>query len=461
MKKFHLILYLIGLATIGIIAWRFTQAPTDSMGAKNANTRDHLERGMSGDPMATRNANTTDRQERRKSRVSHHKARRAISDLLENPDSMGRAAVEALDGHLAHEHRSAQSLLAAFQISGDIALLREAAERFPDEPSVQLEMALRGQSPEERRKALDALCESDPENALVDYLGAIDHIKQGDLESAFKDLTVAAGKPELDSYDLSIIQAREDAFLAADFSPAEAKAAGMFALPLDYIEPIKDLSNRLFDLQNDYARTGDVEAAESVRQMGQQLGRQIQAGNSLFLQELIGMSIERRFLNPTTSEARIAEINQRISQFKELNNGAESSLSNTLSNMSDTEVILYTERIKHEGEEAANQWLLELTLVNLKTGGAETAKALAEFKGKGLDIDHLNRIAASSPSERSEFGHDPLADSSRVAKRALGSPHPAEAAESSAFNWPEILGSALLLAALGYYLVRLRLRPKT
>ena len=360
MKKFLLIPFLIGLATIGIIAWRFTQASTDSMGAKNANTREHLERGMSGDPIATRNANTTDRQERRKSRVSHQKARRALSDLLGNPDRMGRAAVEALDGHLAHEQRSAQSLLAAFQISGDIALLREAAERFPDEPSVQLEMALQGQSPEERRKALDALRESDPENALADYLAAIDHIKQGDLESAFKDLTVAAGKPEWDSYDLSIIQAREDAFLAADFSPAEAKVAGMFDLPLGYIEPIKDLSNRLFDLQNDYARSGDVEAAESVRQMGQQLGRQIQTGNSLFFfQEFIGMSTERRFLDPTTSEARIAEIDQRISQFKELNNGAESSLSNTLSNMSDTEAILYTERIKHEGEEAANQWLLD------------------------------------------------------------------------------------------------------
>jgi hypothetical protein len=202
---------------------------------------------------------------------------------------------------------------------------------------------------------LDALCESDPENALADYLGAIDHMKQGDLESAFKDLTVAAGKPELDSYDLSIIQAREDAFLAADFSRAEAKAAGVFGLPLDYIGPIKDLSNRLFDLQNDYARSGDVEAAESVRQMGQQLGRQIQAGSVSFISELTGMTIERRFLDPATCAGRIADMEQRRDEIRELGSNVEP----RLSNMSDTEVILYTERIKHEGQKAATEWLLD------------------------------------------------------------------------------------------------------
>ena len=104
-------------------------------------------------------------------------------------------------------------------------------------------------------------------------------------------------------------------------------------------------------------------------------------------------------------------------------------------------------------------WLPCLTKLD-----AESAKALARFKGKGVDIDRLNRIAASSPAERSErsaLGPDPLEGSSRVAKRPVAFPGPAEAAQSSPFRWPELIGLALLLAALGYYLIRLRLRSKT
>ncbi len=321
------------LIVLAIIAWRFVHAPAD--------------------PTVTDNAKTGDRPERREPRGTHQITQRDFSDPFKTPDRL-KLVAETLDSHLAQQQRSAQSLLAAYQISGDIALLREAAERFPDEPSVQLEMAMKGESPEERRKALDALRASDPENALADCLAALQHLKEDDLESAFKDLTTAAGKPEWDSYDDSKIQGAEDAYLAAGSSPAEAKVAAVFGLPLGHVVSLNGLSSQLSELQNHYAQSGDAEAAESVRQMGQQLGKRMQAGVTNFISEMTGMAIEQRFSDPATSAGRIAEMRQRLDEIRELSSNVEP----RLSNISDTEAILYTERIKYEGEEAATNWLL-------------------------------------------------------------------------------------------------------
>jgi hypothetical protein len=336
------------LMVLVIIAWRIALAPVDTMGPKDAGTGNRPERGES----RGNHDKLGDRPERRESRGTHQIAQRDFSGLF-TPDRMKRAA-ETLDRHLAQQQRSAQSLLAAYQISGAIALLREAAERFPDEPSVQLEMVMKGESPEERRKALDALRAADPENALVDCLAALQHIKDNDLESAFKELTAAAGKPGWDTYDDSKIQGTEDAYLAAGSSPAEAKVAAVFGLPLGHVVSLNGLSSQLSELQNHYAQSGDAEASESVRQMGQRLGMRMQAGVTTFISEMTGMAIEQRFSDPATSAGRIAEMQQRLDEIRELS----SNVAPRLSNISETEAILYTERIKSEGEQAATKWLL-------------------------------------------------------------------------------------------------------
>ena len=114
-------------------------------------------------------------------------------------------------------------------------------------------------------------------------------------------------------------------------------------------ESLHGLSIQLSELQNHYAQSGDAEAAESVRQMGQQLGMRMQAGGTNFVNKLAGMGVEKRFLDPAKSAGRIAEMQQRRDEIMELANYVELRLSNS----NDTEAILYTARLKHESEEAA------------------------------------------------------------------------------------------------------------
>jgi hypothetical protein len=59
---------------------------------------------------------------------------------------------EQIDRYLSSRGRDAQSLIMASRMADDLSLLREAAERFPGDPRVQLELGLRGESSAERRK---------------------------------------------------------------------------------------------------------------------------------------------------------------------------------------------------------------------------------------------------------------------------------------------------------------------
>jgi hypothetical protein len=357
-RKFLLALFLMVLAIL--IVWRFVQAPDDATETGYAKTGARPERAVySGTHYKTRY-----RPARRETREGLHNNLRDLYESLKDkffPPEIApeveyiapEIAAKVLDGYLAEKQRSAQSLLGVFLISGDIALLREAAERFPHDPSVQLQMAMRGESPEERRKALDALRASDPENALGDYLSALQHIDGNKLESAFKDLSAAAGKSASEDYVISSLQVREDAYLAAGLPLVDAKWHA-FMVSRPHFGKLHLLSHRLSDLQKSYSQSGEAEAAESVRQMGLRLGKSLQAETGISISTLVGFVIEKPFLDPATSAGRIAEIDQRRGEARELS----SQLNSRFFKISDKDMILYIERFKQEGEEAAAKWLI-------------------------------------------------------------------------------------------------------
>ena len=88
---------------------------------------------------------------------------------------------EQLQPYLEKHHRSAESLLAAFHATQDPAFLREAMEKHPQDPRVALAAYYRAEpydsekpaSPE-RRQWLEAFAKSAPDNALPNYLSALD-----------------------------------------------------------------------------------------------------------------------------------------------------------------------------------------------------------------------------------------------------------------------------------------------
>ena len=277
-----------------------------------------------------------------------------LARLLRNPETSLKLTAEQLGPYLVQNQRSAESLLAAFRLTGDLAFLSQADQAFPSNVMVQTELALRSEDETERRHAIDAMRRADPANALGDYLSAHDHLRHGRSQQAFEDLLAAAGKTQFDDYSLNAMQTAEEAYLATGFSPVEAKAAAMIGLQRQQIQPMRSLAQQLQDLHQGYLNAGDTASAASIRQMGSALGRQMQHTAGYLIDELSGIAIQKQFLDPATDSARHLELTQRLDSIKRSLEGDPIRL---LQNMDAPEAIAYFDRLKLYGESTAMQWL--------------------------------------------------------------------------------------------------------
>lgn len=280
-----------------------------------------------------------------------------LSQLFKENGKLLKLSPAQLTAYLSKNKRSAESLLAAMRLSGDITFLRAAAQRYPNDPVVQTEMALRSGVATERRRAIDAMKALDPDNALGNHLSALDHFRNGRMEEAYNDLVAAAGKTRFDDHALQAQQSAEEAYLAAGFSPVQAKAAAMIGLQRRQIEPMRDLSKQLTNLHQAYTAASDADSAESVRQMGEALGRQMQSSASYLIDELVGINIENQFLPASDGGVRQQELQQRVNAIRTL--GSSPQWQTLMEGRDTAEITLYLDRLKLYGEAATIQWLMQ------------------------------------------------------------------------------------------------------
>jgi hypothetical protein len=279
-----------------------------------------------------------------------------------------RAQVEA---YLAENRRSAESLLAAFRLSGDRSLLQEAAEKYPNNPQVSFAGWVAAQmqdnaSSEERRHWLDAFKQSAPDNALANYLSAQACFKSGQTDQAVAELIAASGKPGFKDYSADCVQNLEEAYLSGGASLAEAKAEAAYSMSLPQLAEMKHLSESLRDLATVYRQAGDESSAQAALRMGLTLGQRLDesAGGSLLI-NMTGLAIERRLLGALdpnipyddtgqTVQNELDTLFQRRESLKTLWKQAEP----ILQNMPDHELIRYFDRMKTFGELEALRWVM-------------------------------------------------------------------------------------------------------
>lgn len=277
-----------------------------------------------------------------------------------------RVTREQLEPFLVKNQRSAEALLGALRASGDEELLKEAKERFPNDPRVQFAAAFKTAVSGERQHWLEKLKQSDPENALANYLLAGQHLKAGRVEEALQEITAASSRPRVDNYLIDFMQNTEEAYRAGGFTEAEAKVAAGTSALLPEQTWLKQAGVELVELAKRYHQAGDETSAQAVWQMGANLGRRLhQSPQISLIQESVGMAIERLALNELNSAAPPDESRQvvwdqldglaaRRKAQKELISQTES----TLRTMSDEDLAHYFDRAKLYGEAAALRWVL-------------------------------------------------------------------------------------------------------
>jgi hypothetical protein len=274
---------------------------------------------------------------------------------------------EQIESYLKENRRSAASLLAIFRATGDSALLREALEKYPNDPRVNFAAVFdKDASPEERRQRLDAFKQSASDNALANYLSALDYFKSGQTDQAVQELSAAFGKQGFQDYSWDFVQNAEEAWRAAGYTEAETRMVATWQLLLPQLAGLRDLDHTIVDLANSYRQAGDEASAQAALQMNLNLGQRMDgtAANPLITQ-LVGLAIERdalNVMNPSspygtsgqTVKDRLDQLVQQSAAIKDLVKQLEP-LQQT---MSSQDWISYNDRTRAFGEENALRWLL-------------------------------------------------------------------------------------------------------
>lgn len=286
-----------------------------------------------------------------------------VKDLLAgNIPRLSQLEVEAF---LKNQGRSVTNLLAAGRMLQDLKYAREAAATDPKNPLPQLELALRGETPEERTAAIAAFRAAAPDNSLGDYLAAHQAFQSGDTSAAGEALLKSLDNPLYADYGQQIVDSSEQAYLDAGYEPEAASVSAIFSLELAHVRPIVDVSDSLKSLQTEFIRVADFDAAEPTVVIGLTLGQRIQEQSPYLIDQLSGITIERKFLNAldpetqagpggqtagerlATLDAKLLEVKDLTSRFTPAFAGADAATQSQ-----------YLAKMKSEGELAAMRWLV-------------------------------------------------------------------------------------------------------
>jgi hypothetical protein len=273
---------------------------------------------------------------------------------------------DQVESYLKANGRTATSLLAAFRTSGDPALLKEAMGKFPNDPQVDFEAVFnKDLSSDEQRQWLNTFKQSAPDNALANYLSALNYFNSGQIDQGVQELSAASGK-SLDDYTVSRAENDREAYLAAGYSVADASALGGSQLMLPQLAQMKQLGLNAVDLANAYSQAGDSSSAQAVLQMAANLGQGYArpSPGEAEISQLVGIFIEQKALqalNPNspygnsgqTVQDQLNELAQQRASVKEL----DQQVSNLLPEMSDQDWIIYQNRWLMFGEENAQSWV--------------------------------------------------------------------------------------------------------
>jgi tetratricopeptide (TPR) repeat protein len=240
-------------------------------------------------------------------------------------------------------------------------------DKYPKDPRVDFAAVHKPDcSPEERRRWLDAFKQSAPDNALANYLSALDYFKSGQTDQAIQELSAASSKQQLQAYTMDSVQNSEEAYRAAGYSVAETKTIAATSLLLPQLGELKQLSQNMMELANAYREAGDDASAQTAVQMVLNLGQRFDgAQGEALVSQLFGIalqSIALRAMDPTspygsagqTVQGRLDELTQQRTKVKDLADqfGAIQQM------ISAQDWISYADRSRAFGEDAALRWVI-------------------------------------------------------------------------------------------------------
>jgi hypothetical protein len=287
-----------------------------------------------------------------------------LQRITQNDATVFKLSPEQIEAFLSKRGTNAETLLAAFNATGDKAFLRQAVELFPDSAFVLASVLAQDALPEQRSDLLAKFKELSPDNPLANYLSARDHLKQQHPDLALKEFQEAAAKNGFHDFTVERIQGLEEMYLAVGYSAAEAKALAMTSVHLPAVGQMRELGREMSRLQQQYANAGDGASAELLAKMGVALANDISGSSARsLLGEIVGSIVEREFLKGLdpggTYDFLAGPVNERLAELiKQEKRIRESSrfVDQWMRTASEAQLVSYFDRLKLYGEAGAISW---------------------------------------------------------------------------------------------------------
>lgn len=269
---------------------------------------------------------------------------------------------EQVEAYLESKDRSTASLICAFRLTKDLAYLREAVNADGTSPAAQLELALRGETPDERSSALEVFRQLKPDNPIGDYLAAQRDLAAGDYGRAAAALFDSIEKGPLADYGKEAMAGAEEAFMQAGYEPLAAKLAAFGAMDAVAVQSLAAVGRGAGDLLNVFIAQGDIDAAAPTFEAGRALGQRLQGEDQMLIHQLTGISLERSFveqLDPLTVidpsgqtvGERLVSLQTSLNEIKDLTKDAPG-----LTKMNREDFETYFEIASSKGELEALRW---------------------------------------------------------------------------------------------------------
>ena len=286
-----------------------------------------------------------------------------IKDIFEG--KVPQLSQAEVDAFLKSEGRTTRNLLAAARILKDLKYAREAAILDPKDPLPQLELALRGETPEERATAIAGFRAAAPDNSLGDYLAAHQAFASGDAGVAGEALLKSLDNPLYADYGQQLIDSSTQAYLSSGYDAESASISAMLSFTVGQLGPLVRLSDDLKSLQTEFIRAADFDAAEPTVVIGLTLGQRMQDQGPYLIDQLTGIHIEKKFLDVLdpdtragpdgeTAGERIAILETKMLEIKDLT----SRFTPAFASADAATQSQYLTKMKAEGELSAMRWLV-------------------------------------------------------------------------------------------------------
>jgi hypothetical protein len=271
---------------------------------------------------------------------------------------------DQVQAFLASNKTNADSLLAAFNVTADLELLREAARRYPSNVLVVATLLGHNAAPEERRAWIDQFKGLANDNPLPNYVSALDYFHNQQPQLGLQELTDASTKNGFTDYTTDRAQGLEELYLSSGYSAAEAKALATMGVQEPALASMRDLAQQLSTLQSQYAAQGDSASATAMAKFGLGLAADISdAGTKSLGTQMLSASVERNFLTGLDPNGTYDFLQQPIDQrLAQLQSDRKAVLDESkwatdwLGAANDAQLVSYFDRMRLYGEAAALKW---------------------------------------------------------------------------------------------------------